>query len=59
MGKVVSQETLEVLEGIRKEIVAGKVMVPVDGEGRGWNGASDRAVRILDMYREGRGLFQQ
>jgi len=57
MGKAVSQETLEVLEGIRKKIVEGKVMVPVDEESRGWNGASDRAVRILDMYREG--IFQQ
>lgn len=46
------------LDGLRTEIIAGKVLVPKNAEDIAWNRANDRAVRILDMYRKGEGLFQ-
>ena len=46
------------LDGLRTEIIAGKVLVPKNSEDFAWNGASERAVRILDMYKKGEGLFQ-
>lgn len=54
-----SQETIDVLEGLRKEIVAGKVLFPQNDAERSWNLCADRAVRILDLYKQGEGLFQQ
>lgn len=57
--KEISEETKQALTGVRKEIIAGKVMfVNTDAE-RTWNGASDRAIKIIDLYLKGEGLFQQ
>jgi len=49
---------IKALDGLRTEIIAGKVLIPKDGEDLAYNHASDRAVRILDMYKKGEGLFQ-
>lgn len=46
------------LDGLRTEIIAGKVLIPKNAEDIAWNGANDRAIRILDKYRKGEGLFQ-
>ena len=57
--KEISEETKQALEGVRKEIIAGKVLIVKNSEDQQWNGASDRAIRIIDMYKKGEGLFQQ
>lgn len=46
------------LEGIISEITAGMVMFPKDEADRAWNGASQRAISIVNQYREGHGIFQ-
>lgn len=55
----VSDDTKRVLDGLRKEIIAGKVLAPKTDANKSWNNCADRAVRILDMYKKGKGLFQQ
>jgi hypothetical protein len=59
ISKEISKETVQTLEGIRKEIIASKCLITTTEAGRTWNDASDRAVHIIDMYRRGEGLFQQ
>ena len=56
--KKVSSETLKALNGLRSEIIAGKVLVPKTNADRAWNDCADRAVGILNAYRRGEGLFQ-
>jgi hypothetical protein len=57
--KEVSEETKQALDGVCKEIVAGKILFNVNEETQAWNKASDRAIRIIEMYKKGEGLFQQ
>lgn len=47
------------LEGVRCEIIAGSVLHPVCDADKAWNEANNRAARIIDLYIQGRGLFQQ
>jgi len=54
----ISDEMKRVLNGIRTEIVAGSVTFPKTEDDRLWNRANDRAVRIIDGYLRGEGLFQ-
>lgn len=58
MAKV-SKETKEAIEGLIKEIVAGKVLHPRDRKENGWNEACDRAHNIAHKYSIGEGIFQQ
>ena len=53
-----SKETVDALKGLRTEIVAGKVLCPKSEADEAWNNCADRAVRILDGYKNGDGLFQ-
>ena len=40
------------------EIGAGRVLIPVDDADRAWNSASERAIRIINQYQDGRDLWQ-
>jgi hypothetical protein len=51
-------ELVDILEGAITEISAGRVLVPRTPEDRTWNDASERAMRILERYKHGEGLFQ-
>lgn len=46
------------LEGIQTEIIAGKVMRVRNEGDRAHNDACSRAVRIIDGYIKGKGLYQ-
>jgi len=54
----VSEETKKALQGLRTEIVAGKILFPQTEVDRAWNSCADRALRILDKYAKGEGLLQ-
>ena len=43
---------------IIKEITAGMVLVVKTDADKAWNNASLRAIRIINLYKEGKGLFQ-
>jgi len=58
MASEVDALVSKALDGLRSEIIAGRVLFPKNPEDNAWNGANDRAVRILDQYRKGEGLFQ-
>ena len=47
------------LHGIRTEILAGKALIIKNTDDKVWNEACDRAIRIVDQYIAGEGLFQQ
>jgi hypothetical protein len=49
---------LEVLKGIKSEIVAGGILNVKSSQDESYNMAIMRAGRILDRYIEGKGLFQ-
>jgi len=53
-----AKATIAALEGARKEIVAGGVLLPKSAEDRVWNQCIERAVDILKRYKTGHGLFQ-
>lgn len=59
MGKQVSEETVTTLEGLRTEVVALKVMGVRDEADKAHNQAMDTALRLIDKYKRGEGLFQQ
>lgn len=46
------------LQGLRNEILAGKVLLPKNEADLAWNNCADRALRIIDSYIAGKGLFQ-
>lgn len=56
--KEVSKEVKDVLGWIRTEIIAGGVLIPTSEAEKAWNSANERAVSILEKYKEGEGLFQ-
>jgi hypothetical protein len=45
-------------EGAITEITAGKVLGVKSEVDQAWNNASDRAIRIIKQYIDGKGLFQ-
>jgi hypothetical protein len=45
-------------EGAITEIGAGRVLVPSTPEERAYNNACERAMRIVESYIRGEGLFQ-
>lgn len=45
-------------EGIVSEIRAGMVMFPGNDLDRIHNNACERAIRIVENYRDGKGIFQ-
>jgi hypothetical protein len=53
-----SAETLEILRNIKTEINCGQVMFPKTDLDRVHNNACDRAIKIVENYIEGYGLFQ-
>ena len=48
----------ELLNGIRTEITAGMVILPLGAEERTWNRAHQRCLNIIELYARGEGLFQ-
>lgn len=54
----VSKEVKETLEGIKKEIIAGKILIAETVDECAWNRANDRTITIIDKYIRGDGLFQ-
>jgi hypothetical protein len=57
-----AEKTIEQLrkefEGCISEIGANKTLVTKDEYNRGWNDASDNAIRFIRRYITGNGLFQ-
>lgn len=51
------KETIETLAAIEKEIIAGRAFAD-DRDSRIWNAAHDRALLIVQNYRNGKGLAQ-
>ncbi len=45
-------------EGCITEIGANKTLGAIDDYNKGWNDASDSAIRFIKKYIAGRGLFQ-
>lgn len=58
MSVEVSDETKQVLEWVRTEVNAGKCLVAVTPVERQHNGATERAISIIEKYARGEGLFQ-
>ena len=52
------QSTIATLEGLRKEIIAGRVLNSISPEERAWNDCIQRTMDIIDKYKRGEGLFQ-
>lgn len=50
--------TKEEFEGIRTEINAGKVLFVRSEADKAWNDSADRCLRIVERYKERKGLFQ-
>jgi hypothetical protein len=46
------------LHGLRSEIGANMVLAPKDEYNKGWNEASLNAIKFIDRYANGDGLFQ-
>jgi hypothetical protein len=46
------------IEGAMTEIGAGRCLFPKTEVDRMWNEATNRALRILERYKNGEGLFQ-
>jgi hypothetical protein len=56
--KMIDPETREMLRGIQTEIGAGKCLI-IHGEAEvAHNNACDRAIKIIQNYRDDIGLFQ-
>lgn len=53
-----SEETLATLKGLRTELIASKALFHPEGFDNEWNRALDKAVRFVDNYIEGKGLYQ-
>lgn len=53
-----SKETVAALEGARKEIIAGCVLLPSSLADQVWNDSRVAAVSIIEKYKRGDGLFQ-
>lgn len=53
-----TQSTIAALEGLRNEVVAGGVLLPISPEARAWNDCIQRTLNIIDKYKKGEGLFQ-
>ena len=49
----------EHLGGLKSEIMAGCVLFVKDEADRAWNTACQRAVKLIEAYEHGNGLFQQ
>ena len=54
----VSEETKQVLEYLKTEILSGKCLALRNSSDRAWNDSIDRAYRIIVQYSKGGGLFQ-
>lgn len=54
-----SNVSSSVYDGLKTEITASKLMFSADEYAKGWNEAMNKALRIIQSYREGKGLFQQ
>lgn len=46
------------LEGIKKEIFAGMILMPKGENDKTWNEACKRCINIIDRYKEEKGIFQ-
>ena len=55
---MVDDNTKEILSNIQTEISAGKVLIPRSDAEHAHNNASDRAISIVQNYKEDIGLFQ-
>jgi len=53
-----SKETIAALEGARKEILAGCVLIPIHPEEKSWNDSRVAVISIIEKYKRGEGLFQ-
>ena len=53
-----SKETEQTLKWVRREILSGAIVSSKSAEAAVWNGCLDRAVRIIDAYADGKGIFQ-
>lgn len=54
----VSDETKKALEGLRTELGANRTLSPKDDFNRGFNEGVAEALRFIDRYKRGEGLFQ-
>lgn len=55
----VSEETVKTLHSVLTEITASMVLNPKNDEDRVWNEAIQKTRRIIMLYKEGKGFFQQ
>lgn len=58
MKGITHTDYIEAFEGAISEIRAGSVLVPKEEIEYAWNNSIERAIRILEMYKNGEGLFQ-
>ena len=54
----IDEETKKVLDYILTEITAGMAMIPKNEQDKVWNDAHARCKRIINLYKDGKGLFQ-
>ena len=54
----VTQKEKNAIEGAMTEIGAGRCLAPKNELERTWNAAHERALDILQKYKDGEGLFQ-
>jgi len=54
----VSQETKDVLEMLRKEVMAAMWVFKQDHDAMINNDALGKVIRFIDQYKNGKGLFQ-
>lgn len=54
----ISQETKDVLEGLKTEIGANRTLAPSNDYNDGWNSGADMAIKFICNYERGEGLFQ-
>ena len=55
---VISEETKNALEGVRTEVGANRTLQPKDDYNRGFNAGLEEAIKFLNIYLRGDGLFQ-
>jgi uncharacterized protein YdeI (YjbR/CyaY-like superfamily) len=54
----ISEETRKALEGVRTEIGANRTLTPKNEYNYGFNAGIEQAIKFLNNYLDGKGLFQ-
>jgi hypothetical protein len=58
MAMAITKEMRIILEGLRTEVGANRTLVAKDDYNRGFNAGIDEAIKFINRYLAGEGLFQ-